>query len=134
MNASQERLRFDHVQITNQQQGSCEVKVALALGGRVIEASAAGDSDGVGPLKAAVSAALRAVETAVEGRFACRLVDLDHVNALGRDLIAVLVDVSFEGKQMQLFGSCRVQASEIDTAVKAALNATNRVFELAMRG
>jgi hypothetical protein len=35
---------------------------------------------------------------------------------------------------MQVFGSCQIADSETDAAVKAALNATNRFFELAMRG
>jgi hypothetical protein len=84
-------------------------------------------------LKAAAIAALLAVEDAAEGRFKCHVADLDHVNALGKDLIAVLVDVDFEGRDVQVFGSCQVQDSDIATACKAALNATNRFFELAMR-
>jgi hypothetical protein len=32
-----------------------------------------------------------------------------------------------------VFGSCQISGSEIDAAVKATLNATNRFFELAMR-
>jgi hypothetical protein len=55
------------------------------------------------------------------------------VNALGKDLIAVLVDVNFQGSDVQIFGSCQIAGHEIDCAVKSALNATNRIFELAMR-
>ncbi len=77
---------------------------------------------------------MKAIEESVEGRFTAVLADLDHVNALGKDLIAVLVDVVFESKEVQVFGSCQIASSEIDAAVKSALNATNRFFELAMRG
>ena len=65
------------------------------------------------------------MEEAVEGRFRCKLADLDHVNALGKNLIAVLVDIDFEGKQVQVFGSCQLAGNETDAAVKAALNATD---------
>jgi hypothetical protein len=32
-----------------------------------------------------------------------------------------------------VFGSCQIDGDEINAAVKSALNATNRFFELAMR-
>jgi len=85
-------------------------------------------------MRSAAAAALKAVQDTVEGRFTCALADLDHVNALGKDLIGVLVDVTFEGREMQVFGSCQVTDDGTDAAVKSALNATNRFFELAMRG
>jgi hypothetical protein len=87
----------------------------------------------VGPLKAAARATLEAMEQAVDGRFRCKLADLDHVSALGKNLIAVLVDIDFEGKQVQVFGSCQLSGNEIDASVKAALNATNRFFDLAQK-
>ena len=130
---SQRRLRFDRADARDQQDGQCRVQVTLTFGDRIIETSATESSEGKGPLKAAAEATLRAIEGAVEGRFTCSLVDLDHVNALGKDLVAALVDVSFEGRVVQVFGSCQLSGNEIDAAVKAALNATNRFVELATR-
>lgn len=78
-------------------------------------------------------ATLEAVQGASANKFACTLVDLDHVKALGKDLIAVLVNIRFQERDVQVFGSCQIAGSEIDCTVKAALNATNRMFELAMR-
>ena len=133
MNLIQKRLRFERAQLVEDEPGQCRVEVTLTLAGRIVQASASGSISGLGPLKAAAVASLLAVEDAAEGRFKCHVADLDHVNALGKDLIAVLVDVDFEGKDVQVFGSCPVQDSDIATACKAALNATNRFFELAMR-
>ena len=133
VNLSPKRLRFERVQVVEDDSGQCRVEVTLTHAGRIVQASASGVNSGLGPLRAAAIAALLAVEEAAEGRFKCRVADLDHVNALGKDLIAVLVDVDFEGKDTQVFGSCPVQDSDIATACKAALNATNRFFELAMR-
>jgi len=130
---SQKRLRFDHVDVIKESDGRCRAQVTIAFGERVIQTSATGDAEGVGPLKAAAGATLRAIEEAAESRFTSALADLDHVNALGKDLIAVLVDIEFEGREVQVFGSCQLSGSEIETAVKAALNATNRFVELAMR-
>ena len=131
---SHKRLRYDRVEVEELPGGQCRVKVFIALGERVIEKAAINSSDGAGRLKAAAVATLKAIEESVEGRFTAALADLDHVNALGKDLIAVLVDVAFEGKEVQVFGSCQLAGSELDAAVKSALNATNRFFELAMRG
>jgi hypothetical protein len=133
MSSSQKRLRFDRATVSEEADGQCRVRVTLALGERLFEAEATAFSESPGPLKAAAEATLKAMQEAATDRFTCSLADLDHVNALGKNLIAVLVDVKFEGRDSQVFGSCQTGDSEIDSAVKSALNATNRFFELAMR-
>ena len=127
------RLRFDRAEISEEQPGQCRVRVTLEHAGKRFEADAADSADGNGPLKAAAAAALKAVQEAAANRFTCSLSDLDHVNALGKDLIAVLVDTKFQTRHVEVFGSCPISGSTIDCAVRAALNATNRVFELAIR-
>jgi len=131
---AQKRLRFDRADVHEEADGQCRVDVTFTLSERTITASARGGCDEAGRMKAAAAAALKAVEETVERRFTCALADLDHVNALGKDLIGVLVDVNFEGRETQIFGSCEIIGNETDAAVKSALNATNRFFELAMRG
>jgi hypothetical protein len=130
---TQKRLRFDRSEVHEEADGQCRVEVTFTLNERIITGSAIGACDGAGRLRAAAAAALNAVEDTVQRQFTCTLADLDHVNALGKDLIGVLVDVTFEAKEMQVFGSCQIADNETDAAVKAALNATNRFFELAMR-
>lgn len=131
--SSQKRLRFDRAESVQETEDRRRVTVSFTFADRVIQTSSTASTEGRGELRAAAEAALLAVEQAVENKFTCKLGDLDHVNALGKDLIAVLVDIDFEDKQVQVFGSCQLAGSEIDAAVKAALNATNRFFELAMR-
>lgn len=130
--SSLKRLRFDRAEV-DRQAGQCRVRVTLALGQLIFHADAEDRAEGTGPLKAAAAATLKAVQEAAANRFSCSLADLDHVNALGKELIAVLVDVNFEARDVQVFGSCQIADNEIDSAVKSALNATNRFFELAMR-
>jgi len=128
------RLRFDRAELTETATGQSRVTVTLTLGQLIFRASAESDTPGDGsPLKAAAQATLEAVQEAAANKFACSLADLDHVNALGKDLIAVLVDIRSHGRDVQVFGSCQIADNEIDCAVKAALNATNRMFELATR-
>jgi hypothetical protein len=130
---SQMRLRFDKAEVLGDGETTCRVRVTVSYAGQVIEGEAAISDGGIGHLKAAAIATLTAVEATVDHRFTAHLADIDHVNALGKDLVAVLIDVSFEGKDIQVFGSCPIAGAEIDAAVKAALNATNRFVELSMR-
>lgn len=132
MSVDDRRLRFERAVLHSDEDGSCRIKVTFTFGARVITCTADECDQPFSRLKAAAVATLDAVEQAVAGRFRCALADLDHVTALGKDLIAVLVDIDFEGKQFQLFGSCQKSGSELDVAVKAALNATNRFVELAL--
>jgi hypothetical protein len=127
------RLRFDRAEVTEEADGQCRVRVTLTLGQLIFQAGAAAGADGAGPLKAAAVATLEAVQEAAANKFTCSLSDLDHVNALGKDLMAVLVDFKFQGRDVQVFGSCQIAGSEVDCTVKAVLNATNRMFELAIR-
>lgn len=132
-NKKQKRLRFDRVEMLKQEDGLTRVQVTFSYLDESIQASAAVTGDETSQLKAAALATLDAIRQAAEDCFTCELADLDRVNALGKDLIAVLVNIDFQGKQLQVFGSCQITGSEIDAAVKAALNATNRMFELAVR-
>ena len=127
------RLKFDRAEVTEEADGQCHVQVTLKLGQLIFQAAAAAAAAGTGPLKAAAVATLEAVQEAAANRFTCSLSDLDHVNALGKDLMAVLVDFKFQGRDVQVFGSCQIAGSELDCTVKAVLNATNRMFELAIR-
>ena len=127
------RLRYDKAEVIDGGEAGCRVRVTVSYAARVIEADAAMDDAPISYLKAAATATLKAVEETVARRFRATLADLDHVNALGKDLVAVLVDIVFEDKNIQVFGSCPIAGPEIDAAVKAALNATNRFVELSMR-
>lgn len=127
------RLKFDRAEVGEEADGQCRVQVTLNLGHLIFRAGATAAADGTGPLKAAAVATLAAVQEAAANKFTCSLSDLDHVNALGKDLMAVLVDFKFEGRDVQVFGSCQIAGSEVDCTVKAVLNATNRMFELAIR-
>jgi hypothetical protein len=127
-----DRLRFDSIK-TEESAEECAVEVTLSLAGRTFQKTVTGKGDEIGRLKSAAAATLGAVREAVEKRFDCTLADLDHVHALGKNLIAVLVDVHFESKDFQVFGSCQITGDVMDAAAKAALNATNRFVELASR-
>lgn len=133
MSGNRNRIKFERAEVTSETAQGVRIDLSFTHEDCAIRTSAESDPAGQSRLRAAASAALEAVQVASNSRIACSLADLDHVTAFGKDMIAVLVDIEFEGRQVQVFGSCQVSGSEIDSAVKAALNGTNRFFELAMR-
>ena len=131
MQTRTKRLRFNTAKFVEDSPQGRRVEISLSFAERDIQATEDCDADEISQLKAVVVATLRATEEAIQHRFSCQLSDLDHVHALGKNLIAVLIDINFEGKDVQVFGSCPISGSEHDAAAKAALNATNRFVELA---
>ena len=133
-NRNEYRLRFDRVALRGEGTGRCRVELLFSFANQPVEVSQPCLTDRNGPLRAAVLATLKVVEDVTNGQVKCELEDLDQVSALGQNLIAVLVNLGFEGRTIQLFGSCRIDGDKIDAGVRATLNATNRFIELAMRG
>lgn len=132
------RLRFDYIKLVESAPeplatAQTYVEVGLSFAEQPLSAREPVGAEPIETLRAAASATLRLIQEAVASRFTCHLADLDHVHALGKNLIAVLVDINFEGKVVQVFGSCPIVGSDLDAAAKAALNATNRFVELALR-
>lgn len=131
--SGQTRLRFDRASVREEDDLQCQIEVWFTFAGDSIQSTSRGSSEGVGPMWAAAEATLKTVEQLANGRFTCALADIDRVSALGKNLIAVLVNVDFGDRQVQVFGSCQIAGSELDAAVKASLSATNRFFEMAVR-
>jgi hypothetical protein len=131
---SQPRLKFERADVRPHSEGQVHVEVTFAFGQRPIVTSAVDDKQWPGPLRAASIATLAAIKEAGGAVFDCEIEELDRVHALGKELIAVLVNIDFEGRQLQLFGSCQIVESELVSAVRATLNATNRFVDLATRG
>src|SRR4249919_1265374 len=93
------RLRLDRAEGTEHPDGRRHVKVTLTLGQLIFHAGAESTSgNATAVLKAAAAATLEAVQLAGANKFSCTLADLDHVNALGKDLVAVLVDIKFQSR------------------------------------
>jgi hypothetical protein len=127
------RLRFDRVEVRPDAENQVRVEVTFTFGLRTIVTTAVSENMRPGILKAASIASLEAVQAASDRKFTCAVEDLDRVNALGKQVIAVLVNVEFEGRQFQVFGSCQIDDDDLAAAVRATLNATNRIVDLATR-
>mgnify|MGYP000988903797 CR=1 FL=1 len=125
------RLKLDSVE-SRSDDGKISTEVVLSFQGAPIHGRSplvdAGEHGAV--LRGAALATLDAIETFVERAFYCSLNEVDRVHALGKELVVLLIDMNFEGRQIQLFGSCRAGDDATQAAAKAALDATNRYIDI----
>lgn len=124
------RLRFDAVErVAERDSNNFQIAVRLSFNEQVYKGYSYGQA-GNSEVELAARACLKAVEDFVQHRFDCNLLETDQVNTLGRQLIVLLVQVYFENREIQIFGSCRVQDDLLEAGARAALDATNRYVEL----
>jgi hypothetical protein len=127
------RLKFDSV-LEHKDDGKMWAEVALTFNGETVagrspEVDEEGARSGIRPVALAT---LDAIGAFVGHRFSCDLQEVDRVHALGKELVVLLINMEFENRRIQLFGSCRVGDSVTEAAAKAALDATNRYVDIVL--
>ena len=128
------RLKFDRVERVLED-GNEWFEVILSLDGRtfvgrnqpIVDPSVAR-----GGIRRTATAAISAVQACVEGTITCQLQEVDRVRALGKERVVILVAIDFEGRRIQLFGSCAIEDDVLAATAKAVLNATNRYVDIAL--
>jgi hypothetical protein len=127
------RLKFDRVE-EQSDDGKVWMEVTLTFEGRAITGRSpkVDESEARGGIRRAALATLAAIETFVDGQFRCNLQEVDRVQALGKELVVLLITIDFEGRHIQLFGSCRAVDEIAEAAAKAALDATNRYIDIVL--
>jgi len=127
------RLKFDRVE-EQAEDGKVWMEVTLTFEGEPITGRSpkVDESEARGGIRRAALATLSAIETFVDGQFRCDLQEVDRVQALGKELVVLLITINFEGRTIQLFGSCRAVDEIAEAAAKAALDATNRYIDIVL--
>ncbi len=127
------RLKFDRVE-ERSEDGKVWMEVTLTFSGQPItgRSPAVDESESRAGIRRAALATLDAIETFVEHQFRCELQEVDRVQALGKELVVLLITIAFEGRSIQLFGSCRAGEEISEAAGKAALDATNRYVDIVL--
>jgi len=127
------RLKFDRVE-ERFDDGKVWMEVTLTFNGQPVlgRSPAVDEGESRAGIRRAALATLNAIETFVERQFHCDLQEVDRVQALGKELVVLLITISFEGRNIQLFGSCRAGDEVAEAAAKAALDATNRYIDIVL--
>src|SRR5689334_7686311 len=125
------RLKFDRIE-EKVDDGKVWMEVTLTFSGQPImgRSPAIEEFESRAGIRRAALATLDAIETFVGRQFRCELQEVDRVQALGKELVVLLITIAFEGRNIQLFGSCRVADEISEAAAKAALDATNRYVDI----
>lgn len=127
------RLKFDSVK-EHAANGEVWMDVTLTFNGQSYVGSSprVGEDESRVGIRRAALGTLAAIQKFVDGQFTCELQEADRVQALGKELVVLLISINFEGRSIQLFGSCRAGDSVADAAAKAALDATNRYIDIVL--
>jgi len=127
------RLKFDKID-HRADDGKHWVEVTLSFNGRAVTGRSPATEVGEGRegVRRTAMATLQAIEYFVESQFTCELQEVDRVKALGKELVVLLINLDFEGRRIQLFGSCRIAEDVPSASAKAALDATNRYIDIVL--
>jgi len=127
------RLKFDRVE-EKSDDGKVWMEATLTFSGRTItgQSPSIDEFESRAGIRRAALATLDAIEAFVERQFRCELQEVDRVQALGKELVVLLITINFEGRSIQLFGSCRAGEEIAEAAAKAALDATNRYVDIVL--
>ncbi len=124
------RIAFQKLRLQQFGKNQCVALISLAWPhGDVRFGTWKGEDSEKGQLECTAKATIRALESVAEHRVAFQLEQVSRIS----DLDTVLVHLSIAnpaGDHVQLLcGSCLVKGTPLNAAVKAVLNATNRLFE-----
>ena len=126
------RLRFDSIRrVSDEDQEWIEVTLSFGDQVTVGRSPKADLLETRGGIRRTALATLDGIMQFVDHNFTCELQEIDRVSALGKELVVLLINLEFEGRKIQLFGSCRTGEDVLSATAKAALDATNRYIDIA---
>ncbi len=123
------RLDFKGLHFSPRPDDRFFVGVGLALNGKLYVGTAEGPGAEAGELECAARAAIRALESAAGHRVGFELDRVSNVGEFDTVLAHLSVSSPAGDHAQQLCGSCSVNGTPLNAAVKAVLKATNRLFE-----
>ena len=128
--APRRRIVFDRIKpMGTRANGSVMTVCLTGPDGKSFEGTCEGEKSPPAQLESAARAALRALEAAAEGRVAFTLRRVADLSALNTVLVHVSLSRPVGDHTLLLNGAGFVNGQPLQAAVKATLQATNRLFE-----
>ncbi|MBL8150266.1 MAG: hypothetical protein JNN15_10115, partial [Blastocatellia bacterium] len=119
--------------------GNVEIKVVLESQTGTFTGSVTSDSNLDAQRRASVQATIEAIYTSLTRRVQFEISQVS-VRNMGEDeskFVVVLLKTDYfikpVGESMELFGASHITSSELEAAVRATLNATNRTISLLLK-
>ncbi len=128
--ATHPRLACGKLRIEHFDNNTCVVLVVLTWPqGEVFFGASEGDDSATGLLGSTAKATIRALEQAADHRVEFELEQVQQVSEFDAVLAQVSISKPAGEHLRRLCGSCLTNGQPLHAAVKAVLNATNRLFE-----
>ena len=128
--ATHPRIAFDKLRIEHFDNNKCVVLVVLAWPrGEVFFGASEGEDSATGQLGSTAEAAIRALEQAADHRVEFELERVQQVSESNTVLAHLSISKPAGDHIRLLCGSCLTNGKPLHAAVKAVLNATNRLLE-----
>jgi hypothetical protein len=133
MEGSNNRLKLNQIELTEESDNRCRVRVSLTARDRLFTGERAGSGEEESRLSLAALAAIDAISSALSKEVK---LELKGINAneifpgLEEKLIVVVVGITENNNENVTPGSCRSNGDDLEGIVKATLDATNRIVEV----
>lgn len=123
------RIRFESLDLQQRANARCSARVVLAWRpGIRFEGAAEGTGSPSGLLRCAADAAVRALEAAVDNRVMLDLLGVTTVKAFDAVIVVVSLASRSSEHEQRVVGSAVANGEPTQAAVRAVLNATNRLM------
>jgi hypothetical protein len=131
--AAQKRLiKLKSVAIEDLPDNQCRISVQLNCNRKTITGERTGPNEPDYKIMLAALSTLEALMIATDQRMKMELLFIERqkVAAVDREVIMVLIDVNVGTDTRAATGACQLRGDVAETAVRAVLDATNRIVEL----
>lgn len=125
-------IKLTEVEVTLLEEGQCRIRTELLFNNRSFNCERTGPNEPDYRIMMAALSALGALEQLTENNVKMELlfIERQQLANIGREIIMVLIDVSFGETTRAATGACQIQGEPTETAARAVLDATNRIIEL----
>jgi len=122
------RARFLKVRVEPVRTGITAVSVELEWDNEIFTGRSEGESIPAGEMRSCAQATLKALHAVLDGAASFNLIGIKATRIFDTDLIAVLLRSEQASENQQLIGAALVVEDPHHAAVRAVLNATNRLL------
>ena len=133
MDAANQRLRLKQIEMLSGKKDQLTIRVILTAKDKIFEGERSGAGDENSRLELAAEATLAAIHSALTKEVPIKVKGINASEAfpgLSETLLVVVVEIDDDGQVIVMPGSCRNSGDSVEAAVKATLDATNRIVEL----
>jgi hypothetical protein len=133
--AGQSRLvRIKNVSSTENEDNTCSIRVELSWQDKEFFSERSGPNEQDYKIMLSALCTLEALQQLTKEKVKMELlfVERQQLEKINREVVMVLIDITTEEISCAATGACQLKTDVVETAVRAVLDATNRMVELSL--